>query len=816
MKLIYTVIILFIFSTNSLLFSNTKNISNIFSNKLSANSKMLFLEVQSEINHNINNYYSNLKSLNTKENQLNLSKIQKISFDNKFEDLNTQLKNIDKYLKFEQSNSELNNSFSNKFNYLFKSKNNVNYINGLIKLNDKINPKILSELENMGIIIKSKFSTILSVTIPLNNLYSSLINEKIKQFEIFSNDAPDLLRSRKEAGVDSLNAGFDNIPALSGKNVVVGVIDWGFDFTHPNFWNKDYTKSRINKAWDQYKYNADFGYKPDYGYGVVYDNQEALVGAIADTAGEHGILSHGSHTAGIAGGSGIDSALQHTKGVAHNSDLIMITRESGPAAFADAVDFISKHADSVGKPFVINMSFGGHNGPHDGSSLQNQIIDEASGEGKIFIGSAGNNGNDNCHLQHILNNDTLKSFVGFSFNTVDYYGQNIILWGEKNKDFKFRVNLADNSGFVFGNSDFFDTKENLAIDTFYVFNTDTLFLRVTTESRNALNEKCNANVVIAYKSKGYATIDVVNSTENNEENEIHLWNMIRQNKRLTNWGRPFFNIISSKVVEGYKTGNNDFTVGEPSGVGKRVISIGSFNVSTNSNGDILSNNISTFSSRGPTIDKRTKPDLAASGEFVRSSINSSDPAYNSGGGYTPGVSEFDYNGTKYRYATSSGTSMSGPMVAGTVALLLEFNPKLTPEELKYILQASTKQDNYTTFYDRMVPNNTWGTGKLNAIGAAVKTYELITSIDGYNSDDMITIYPNPFVNEIFINLKNQEIKTQNINSFEIFDINGNMMYKNLDIKNNNQIIISTENFQQGIYFLKINSQDVKKTYKFIK
>lgn len=808
-KSILILFIYFIISNN--LFSNEISIQK----KLSLNTKLFLKEFAQKVNLNIFKESKKISSIQV---------VQNINFSKNFNNFSEE------YTKL--SNLILNNkNFINSEYYIYENINIISsysneiYINGLIKLENNLNSEDINQYEEMGVKINSKFKTILSVKIPINKLIDVLKLNNTKYFETYSSDSPYLQKSRKEAGVDEANQGvFDGlnqIKGLSGENVIIGIIDWGFDYTHPNFWDSSYTYPRIMKAWDQYKKINEYGYIPNYGYGIVYQNKEDMLKVISDTSSEHGIISHGSHTAGIAGGNGFKGAIDFTKGVAHNADLIFVTRESGPIAFADAVDFINKYSDSVNKPFVINMSFGGHNGPHDGISLQNQIIDEVSSNGKIFIGSAGNNGNDNCHLKYdykevngLYNLDTLNTIVGFG-NVADYYGQSIIIWGEENKNFIIRLKLINSNGNIEQITKSYKTSENLILDEELVINDkDTIYLKLLTESNNQLNNKPNAMVTIKNKSKNVIGLEILNENQN-EPQTIHLWNMIRQNSRLTNWGRGFFNTTGSKLLENFVSGDNTYTVGEPSGVGKRVISIGSFNVSINSTNEIQSNNISAFSSKGPTVDKRVKPDLVASGENVRSSISTQDP--NQGSGYTIGVSEFEFNGRTYRYFPYSGTSMSGPMVAGTVALLLELNPNLSTEEIKYILQTSTKQDKFTTIYDRSEPNNTWGSGKLDAKSAVIKTYNLLTSINGYKDNKELTIYPNPFLDEIFIKFKNDKlIKYDN---YIIYDIMGKEITSGVLNFDLNTSIINLNNLNKGDYILKLynlNTNNFYDTFKIIK
>jgi hypothetical protein len=64
-------------------------------------------------------------------------------------------------------------------------------------------------------------------------------------------------------------------------------------------------------------------------------------------------------------------------------------------------------------------------------------------------------------------------------------------------------------------------------------------------------------------------------------------------------------------------------VGEPAGVGENVITVASYRSErVLSNGNFVFGNLSSFSSRGPTVDGRTKPDIASTGDGVMSSINS--------------------------------------------------------------------------------------------------------------------------------------------------------------------------------------------------
>jgi serine protease AprX len=118
--------------------------------------------------------------------------------------------------------------------------------------------------------------------------------------------------------------------------------------------------------------------------------------------------------------------------------------------------------------------------------------------------------------------------------------------------------------------------------------------------------------------------------------------------------------------------------------------------------------IGGFSSRGPSaIDVAAKPDVVAPGVGIESLSDPGSLLYSTRAGYLlPGTVEAPV----LPYLSLSGTSMSAPVVSGTVALMLEANPSLTPNAVKAILQ-------YTAQFSRNYDPLTQGAGFLNAKGA---------------------------------------------------------------------------------------------------
>ena len=118
--------------------------------------------------------------------------------------------------------------------------------------------------------------------------------------------------------------------------------------------------------------------------------------------------------------------------------------------------------------------------------------------------------------------------------------------------------------------------------------------------------------------------------------------------------------------------------------------------------------VARFSSRGPTwIDRAAKPDILAPGVGIESLSDPHSTLYAT-------YSDYLLDGTRptpYKpYLSLSGTSMSAPVVAGAVALMLEANPDLTPNAVKAILEYTAEERPGESFLAQ-------GAGMLNALGA---------------------------------------------------------------------------------------------------
>lgn len=164
---------------------------------------------------------------------------------------------------------------------------------------------------------------------------------------------------------------------LSGQGVLVGIVDSGVDWQHPDFCNEDGT-SRILRLWDQ-SLLAKPGENPPEGYaaGVEYtktdiDRALRLSGAEGkQIVREQDFSGHGTSVLGIAAGNGRASGGVN-RGVAYTSDIIAVKmgmpgENSFPrtAELMQGVDYLVRQAAELGRPMAVNISFGNNYGSHE-------------------------------------------------------------------------------------------------------------------------------------------------------------------------------------------------------------------------------------------------------------------------------------------------------------------------------------------------------------------------------------------------------------------------------------------------------------------
>ena len=134
--------------------------------------------------------------------------------------------------------------------------------------------------------------------------------------------------------------------------------------------------------------------------------------------------------------------------------------------------------------------------------------------------------------------------------------------------------------------------------------------------------------------------------------------------------------------------------------------------------------VSNYSSRGPTLDERIKPDVVAPGTLVISAYSRFYAEQNPAVIRRCSVGFSEYEGYTYPWSAATGTSQSTPLVAGAIALWLQANPHLTPETVMGILARSSRHVDTQLSY----PNIHYGYGELDAYRGLLEVLSLPTSV----------------------------------------------------------------------------------------
>ncbi len=676
-----------------------------------------------------------------------------------------------------------NPQFFSNSRYHTSSINNVTIINAFIKVNDHID---VNQLEELGGIVGTKAGNIWTIKIPASSL--SKLTTDIKGIEAIELDQPVFLNmesANAKSKVDAVHSGIDLPQTYTGKGVVVGILDVGFDYTHPSFYSVDGSTYRVKRIWEQ----KSIGTPPlMYSYGHEITDSSTMLMARTDNPME----SHGSHVAGIAAGSGYGGNGTSYRGVAYESDLVLVGItpaqsqwvNTGMTDIIDGINYIYAYAESQGKPAVANLSWGCSIGPHDGTSLFSQAINNLTGPGKIFTISAGNNGDNNIHIQKTfsLSDSLLRSAILFNSG----FPENktwIDIWGEVGE--LFCIDLSLYNGLFPRASTGFICLTNHTVDTFLIgSDQDTCFIRATAVDAD-INGKPHVFLDIFHQSNNRLALSI-----KGYGGTVHAW------LGYVFDTRGYYNeFISQGFLSGSVPGDNNLTIGEMACT-ESALAVGAFaskirftNVlgqSLSYDSYVMEDELCPFSSRGPTTDNRTKPDITAPGMTIASALNSYDMRYTPGGdSYNMVVHHYQDMTTQkdFYYGESSGTSMSAPIAAGIMALMLEADPTLTPEAIKLMLQATAIRDAQTT--DDPDPNM-WGHGKINAHALLLSIINSSTKESEIPSE---FIYPNPTAE--FLHFTHPEVY-----AIQVYDLMGKLIYQE-QTRNN---YISIHSLLPGSYF----------------
>lgn len=689
---------------------------------------------------------------------------------------------------------------------IYREINGKTYLTGMIKVADQQAASVA--FTDLGVLVNTKAGDIWTVQVPYDKISLFVKAPGVSYIQLDEPLRPSLQMARKTTRVDSVHMGAGLPGPVTGKDVVVGVIDFGFDYNHPSFYDTLGVTYRVKKVWELNTTGT-----PPAGY--TYGHELTGTASIVAQGTDNTIQTHGTGVAGISSGSGYGTLNGKLRGVAYDADMIFVGvrrdsigdqwRQSSFSDFADGVSYIFNYANSVGKPAVTNISWGSQSGPHDGTSLFSQACDNLSGPGKIIVMSAGNEGQERIHIRKTFSasDTTLSTFVTFSSDTLKRTW--IDIWGDTAKTFCAQVTLYRNG--IAGNTTGYICIDDQLHSTYLMGENgiDTCYVDFITSS-SEFNDKPRLTIDLYNKA-----VDSIHVSVKASDSYVDMWNEYYYYGYKYGYSSAF----ESLNVPGAVNGNTASTVSDM-GSAKSVLLIGAYASKVDftdiNNNDwtyssyVAAGNLVPFSSRGPMADGRIKPDITAPGLTIATAISSFDTRYTPTGlNSTQVVSSTNFGGDTYYYAEFSGTSASSPMAAGIVALMLQVNPNLTPAQVHDIVAQTALKDVFTG----VIPtagNNNWGHGKINALAAIKAALQAnnVYDIQGRKLD--CALFPNPATGTFSMFYTGEKAESLNV---EVFDLTGRVLLSeswNVD-RGDNVRTFSLSGFAPGIYTVKVRSAE---------
>lgn len=700
--------------------------------------------------------------------------------------------------------------------HVYKVINNKHYLSAMIKMRSGAGQ---ATLDALGVFIGTKAGSIWTAQIPVDKIEQFTKLDAVEYIELDVPIIPLLDSARKYTRADSAQQGIFLPMPMTGKNVITGIIDAGFDYNHVTFYDTSRAGYRIKKVWAQ----KNTGTPPaGYAYGREMTDSNMIRTVGYDTA----ITSHGTHVAGITAGSGYDGVTgRRFRGFAYESDIVLVGImpapgqwiQTGVSDVIDGMQYIYNYAASVGKPAVVNLSWGSTLGPHDGTSLFSQAADALTGAGKLFVVAAGNNGEDTVHLhkQFVTGDTVVHTFVNFSPALDTAHQMTYVdVWGNPGQNFCLGASLFNGPAAV-DSTPMVCLSNDSTYDMHLIgSNGDTCFVSITTAP---IEFNGRPHAYVYFHSKVHDNICLTATAI--AGTEINMW----EGFLIPPSG--YYGKLSSNGYPWATSGDAELTVSDI-GATRSAITVGAYvtkpafrnigNASYSFTGAVKGK-LAGFSSHGPTSDNRIKPDITAPGFGVVSSVSSYDPSFQIGGSEYPNtVSAYAdaVSSRTYDYAILAGTSMASPCVSGIVAMMLQYNPTLTPDSAKSIINITAIKDTFTSVILPSTGTNLWGHGKINAY-RALRHMVGNLSVQNAGIDPMDCIlYPNPSKGNFTLSFTG---KVQQQLTVNVFDLAGKMVVMhvwNVNAGSNTRDLNLTQ-LSTGIYFTKVSSSTGYTTIKTV-
>lgn len=481
--------------------------------------------------------------------------------------------------------------------------------------------------------------------------------------------------------------------SLTGAGVIVGVVDTGIDIFHHSFRRPD-DSSRVLSIWDQ-TITAGAGEHPPAGFpkGVELSAADIALGLAHPDLQFHSVddNGHGTHVAGIAAGNGsqaggtagdlVDCHRANTFiGVAPEADLIIVKTTGSEIDNADGVNYVFQRATALGKPAVVNISLGYEIGAHDGSSdLETRIDGYLGGAGRAVVVAAGNDADKGIHVLKPVNANATITLT-FTVPANDQVTDEFDLWYDGGARLRFTltppspaaayasVNPADPSGFLGGGP--------AGGDRVWASST----VNHPTNGRHRIHFTIAPAAAGAAIRAGDWTIRLQETA--GSATSVTAWIDLQPRDK-----NPAFDAADREPTQ---------TITIP-GTARNVITVGAYDPVDDPSGVF---NRADFSSRGPTVDGRRKPDICAPGVGIRAPRSKERSVW------------YCCDCCLGFYIALNGTSMAAPHVTGVAALMLQRNRTLTYDQIRQHIWDSGRAPDPIT--GPTLPNSDWGYGMVDA------------------------------------------------------------------------------------------------------